>query len=774
MEMRICRIKRIMCGVLLSVFLLQLTGCGGSVTKNGAEETGKPYEEGEAGTVEQQEAGYDRSSPVVLQADIDFSAMGIEYYDDAVELYQDRDLNHKIYCKYRWDKEQKTLSLLPPDYPLLNVSTLFADKAFLREYEHSDYFLFEKGENQDWGNLGRMYLVKWLDLQTGEKLDDPEVTQIEIEGELDRVQNFQFEVSEYGNGMLSWEPVEAAECYLIVEATYLTKDDEISGFYESCDIVAETVDTIWQPEDTGDTMNQEFQLYTAEEEDREYYYGVIAVNKTGTSMVSALIPKREMAGRLPFCEEENGNDGEFGMTRFAGSIDLLSRYQWVRLCDGTMSQRLLRYKIEEAEPVNVDDGDRVKEMLQLPYMVEGTEFEGSFYIERFDRNTYQKDLEELQTRQNILKSKMAGLLKNVEVAVRLEEGAGGDISEKGSAAEKEDESGEENPQESFGNLLDHPTGTTNLSRFLAACLLAGDEEIRISDMQAVSGREEIVDAFYEAYYQNPLIPAVKEISVLGQGEIIAVRYEEDRATRNRKQQQVMEQVAFVSGELEEEGMTDLDKVLAINAYLCDTVDYDNQASDNDMSPGEAEGYSDSMTPFGALVKQKGVCLAYAGAFQLLSKALGVESIVVTGTLNGKQNHAWNKVRIDGEWYVVDVTSNDDPDIANVMLNVSDEVAEAVLKENDRCLCDNSLGQYLADSDKLEYYRLADKYYEKDEIAKAFVQELSLGKKAVLRTDADLTNAEFQSIVKEIMEKLEQTDIQGYYRLGVICLEKKSL
>lgn len=767
------RIKRILYGILAGILLLQLAGCEMPMGKNAQKETENLHGEEEAEAKEQKKQGYDRSAAVILDADIDFSALGIEYYDDAVELYQDQGLSNKVYCQYEWNREERKLSLLPPVHPLLNVSTLFASKAFLRKYEHSDYFLFEKGENQDWGNLGRMYLVRWIDLQTGEKLDKPEITEIKIEGELDRPKNFQFEVSEYGNGILSWEPVEDAECYLVVEATYLTGNDKISGFYESCDIVAETEETTWQPEDKGDIMNREFQMYTLEEADREYYYGVIAVGKAGTSMVSSLIPKKEMAERLPFCKEENGYEGEFGVTRFAQSIDLLSRYQWIQLCDSTMAQHLLQYKIEEAKPISVDDGDGEKQMLQLPYTVVGTEFEGSFYVETFDQKTYQKDLENLQKRQDILKSKMTGLLRDVEVAVRPERSTDEDIRDNQDAPAAGNHGNGDGLEEGLENMLDNPMGTTKLSRYLAACLLERDEYIVVSDVQEMPDREGLMDAFYEAYYQNPLIPAVREISVLESGEALSVVYEEDIETGRKKQRQVMEQVEFVAGELEEEGMTDLDKVLAVNSYLCDTVTYDTMSPIEAMAEQSAdEVFTDSMTAFGALVNHRGVCLAYAGAFQLLARAMGLDSIVVTGTLNGNQNHAWNKVKIDGKWCVVDVTSNDDQDMGNSMLNVSDKVAELVLKENDHYLCDDSIGQYIADTDEFEYYHLSGKDYEKDKIAKAFVHELTLGKKAVLRTDATLTNAEFQSIVKEVMDDMDQIEMQGYYHLGVVYLERK--
>lgn len=752
------------------LLVLLLTGCGLSGTENGNvdkdnQTTENNRNETETDGTEKDDLGYGRSETIVLETEMDFAALGIEYYDNAVELYQDKALRNKIYCKYDWDKEQKTLSLSPPKYPLLNVSTVYASKSLLHEFEHSDYYLFEKGEYKDWGNLGKMYLVKWLDLQTGEKLIEPEITEIEIAGELDTPKNFRFDISEYGNGTLSWEPVEDTERYLVISSTYLTEEDTISGFYRECDVVAETTDTSWQSETEPDydIMNQEF-CTVDDIENREYYYGVIAVGKDGMSMVSNLISKSEMANRLPYCKEDA--EGEYLSAKFARSIDLLSRYQWIQLCDGTMAQHLIRYNIEEAELVNITDWEEEpKEVLAIPYVVEGTDFEGTFYVEEFDRNGYQKDLEKLQERQNILKSKMAGMLNGVKITVKPEmEEESNAVA--GQAGEKEDG----RTVISGKDFAENPDGTTELSRYLASCLLKGMESITVEEIEKRPDEEALTDAFYEAYFQNPLIPAVKQLTISQSGEVVSVSYEESAIERAEKQRELIEKVKFVAGELIEEGMSDVDKVLAVNSYLCDNVAYDVGAAEQSMA-GEG-AFTDSMTPYGALINHRGVCLGYAGAFKLLAQEMGLESIVVTGTLNGNQNHAWNKVKIDGKWCVVDVTSNDGQDMKNVFLNVSDEVAGLMLKEDNRYLCDESMGQYSADTDEFEYYHLAGQYYETDMIAEALEKELSLGNKAVLRTEITLTDEGFQTIVNEVMDNMDQDAMQGYYQLGVIYLERK--
>lgn len=69
------------------------------------------------------------------------------------------------------------------------------------------------------------------------------------------------------------------------------------------------------------------------------------------------------------------------------------------------------------------------------------------------------------------------------------------------------------------------------------------------------------------------------------------------------------------------------------------------------------------TAYGALVEKKAVCDGYARAFAILCKKAGIPCLIARGYSNnpetGKQEgHAWNVVKLDGEYYHVDVTWDD--------------------------------------------------------------------------------------------------------------------
>lgn len=74
-----------------------------------------------------------------------------------------------------------------------------------------------------------------------------------------------------------------------------------------------------------------------------------------------------------------------------------------------------------------------------------------------------------------------------------------------------------------------------------------------------------------------------------------------------------------------------------------------------------EQYSFQAT--GALVNKKAVCEGYSLAYRLLMNLLGIETqMVISGVLPEGVAHAWNRVKIDGQWYNVDATWDDTPKV----------------------------------------------------------------------------------------------------------------
>ncbi len=93
--------------------------------------------------------------------------------------------------------------------------------------------------------------------------------------------------------------------------------------------------------------------------------------------------------------------------------------------------------------------------------------------------------------------------------------------------------------------------------------------------------------------------------------------------------------------------TDLEKEQYVHDTLIDKINYDSNAEYNQSA-------------YSALVNNNTVCAGYAKAFQLIMNKLNIPTYYVTGTANG-EHHAWNIVKLDGEYYNVDLTFDDTAD-----------------------------------------------------------------------------------------------------------------
>ncbi len=87
-------------------------------------------------------------------------------------------------------------------------------------------------------------------------------------------------------------------------------------------------------------------------------------------------------------------------------------------------------------------------------------------------------------------------------------------------------------------------------------------------------------------------------------------------------------------------MTIYDKLKYFHDYLINHCESDSE-----------DPYANTI--YGALVRGKALCEGYAKSFSYLCNKAGIENIIVTGETDTA--HMWNMVKIDGNWYHVDVT-----------------------------------------------------------------------------------------------------------------------
>lgn len=113
-------------------------------------------------------------------------------------------------------------------------------------------------------------------------------------------------------------------------------------------------------------------------------------------------------------------------------------------------------------------------------------------------------------------------------------------------------------------------------------------------------------------------------------------------------------------------MSAVEKEIAIHDYVVNSVVYDSEALNNNKNNII---YDDEATNtiYAALIKGKAMCEGYAEAINALLNAAGVEALIISGTAEDSKTgggpHAWNLVKLDGEYYHLDATW-DDPTFEN--------------------------------------------------------------------------------------------------------------
>lgn len=137
---------------------------------------------------------------------------------------------------------------------------------------------------------------------------------------------------------------------------------------------------------------------------------------------------------------------------------------------------------------------------------------------------------------------------------------------------------------------------------------------------------------------------------------------------NIRAKQIYEVIDSFMNDNISDGMSDLDKEIAVHDYIVENCVY-----------GYPDNNDDAYTAYGALVLHQSVCDGYAEAFFIIMSCLGVKCDIVVGSTE-EGLHAWNQIELGGEWYNVDLTWDDSlPDMGSYLkhtyVNVDDSTLE---------------------------------------------------------------------------------------------------
>ena len=181
------------------------------------------------------------------------------------------------------------------------------------------------------------------------------------------------------------------------------------------------------------------------------------------------------------------------------------------------------------------------------------------------------------------------------------------------------------------------------SEFVVRDYVADDKDKFASEVSIAI--EAFINDHPEVFYLESEYSSYILSSFDGNIGYIRLNYTEDSI------ESVNQKIELMSQKIDEyleglDGLNDYEKELEIHDRLSYSVEY----SHLEELPREYH------TAEGSLLEGVGVCDSFAKALQLIYSRAGIDSIIVLGSLDGNP-HAWNMVKINNEWYHVDLTSS---------------------------------------------------------------------------------------------------------------------
>ena len=106
-----------------------------------------------------------------------------------------------------------------------------------------------------------------------------------------------------------------------------------------------------------------------------------------------------------------------------------------------------------------------------------------------------------------------------------------------------------------------------------------------------------------------------------------------------------------------EGMSDFEKLLYVHDYILLHAEYDLELLELMETQGSLDGetHSERYSEYSILVNGTGICGSYALAYRAVLNAMGINCLYLS---SDQMNHAWNLVKLNGNWYHVDVCWDD--------------------------------------------------------------------------------------------------------------------
>ncbi|HQM95752.1 MAG TPA: transglutaminase domain-containing protein [Clostridia bacterium] len=156
---------------------------------------------------------------------------------------------------------------------------------------------------------------------------------------------------------------------------------------------------------------------------------------------------------------------------------------------------------------------------------------------------------------------------------------------------------------------------------------------------------------YKTVYSstNGTYYAIYEIEYYPGDSVLYAYQNNDKSLLNKNELELYElAIDFINNSISSQ-MSDFDKEIIIHDYICETLSYQREGTDDSDTYNITGAYS--------LITGFANCQGYTDAFYMLTNMAGIKCHKVSGEAQ-QTAHTWNVVNIDGRWSYADVTFDD--------------------------------------------------------------------------------------------------------------------
>ncbi len=496
-------------------------------------------------------------------------------------------------------------------------------------------------EKEDvWGCAPIYYVCIRYDIDSSqpEKLDVPIVIPFTVESSCE-VPNVMGTIDEYGQLLLSWEPVAGAESYVV----YQHSNDGI--WIEK---IGDTTDTSFMPQ-TEDTITTDG--YQNDGVRGSYY--VTACMNGEESNLSAAVHTEELP--LPQCFLE-----EVAYGQVYESAEKLPDKMQILNTDGSVMWRPVYYRLTSVDEYACYDFSVAGTMLGGMVCVKGQEEEFPTVIESqsnfvyLDKNTHLNKVPSMAVKSVLAQADTETVGHNQEGSADFYQATLGQT--------------EQWIQEGNSFTVSKPVEGCKVfadsagEAWLCYHLLAAEEEVPLQAFPDLLDPYVLEDTFLKVCHQNPYIMGVQSYYFDYEKLTLNIEYVYTKSEIQKRQKQLYKEATEIVSSIINDEMSQEEKTEAIYLWMEEHCTYASEEweylkEEGFQKDNRWKDFEDANNAYGAVVKGEALCGGYASAYQLLCYMADVKVITVNGYLNGNIPHAWNMVYVEGNWYQLDCSSN---------------------------------------------------------------------------------------------------------------------